>query len=146
MLSVPTGYEALMCFKGSVKWLLFYVLVLAAGQTSEYRVDPAKRIPLLTEQNWPEWSWRITAAFAAVAGVAVNVLMYRQSSADVGAPAITDAVRVAQAGFTAAGQRKNLTSSEDERKEAQEAVAEAKTQLEEAREVAALEAALSVAG
>jgi hypothetical protein len=99
MSSVPSGYEALMCFKGSVKWLLFYVLVLAAGQTSEYRVDPAKRIPLLTEQNWPEWSWRITAAFAAVAGVAVNVLMYRQSSADVGAPAITDAVRVALAGL-----------------------------------------------
>ena len=72
--------------------LLLTCLLLMVGTAScaedDYRFDPAKRIPLLTEKNWADWSWRVAAAFAVITDSAANFLFHRQSSADVGSAGV----------------------------------------------------------
>ena len=94
----PLGYEPLCIavhnmLKNLVAVLLhcwlwclcFYVSPARGADDDLYKFDPSKRIPLLTEQNWSEWSWRIAAAFAAM-GVATNVLWSAQKQADLVVP------------------------------------------------------------
>ena len=104
----PLGYELLLLLL-----CLSYLLVPVAGADDDvYRFDPAKRIPLLTEQNWSEWSWRIAAAFAAM-GVATNVLWSSQQSADVTVPqSVYDTAEITnvQADLNAARQQKRLAN------------------------------------
>ena len=48
---------------------LFCSPVTAMDEDTPYRFDPTKRIPLLTEGNWVDWSWRISAALSTICGV-----------------------------------------------------------------------------
>ena len=74
--------------------LLLTCLLLMVGTAScaedDYRFDPAKRIPLLTEKNWADWSWRVAAAFSVITGSAANFLFHRHSSADVGSAGVSE--------------------------------------------------------
>lgn len=51
--------------------------------------DPAKRIPLLTDSNYTEWSWRVAAALVAM-GVSVKILTMSHAQADLPAANAND--------------------------------------------------------
>ena len=127
---------------GVAPTLLLFLASLSGvegGPSQPYRFDPAKRIPMLTANNWSEWSWRIAAAFAAM-GVTTNVLWasYKQSDVSDVVPR-TEEVKAAEGNLAVARQKKQLATTEEETRAADEALADAKEALTTARDSAAKE-------
>ena len=60
---------------------MFMVSGALADPTSPavFRINPTKSIPILTDTNWAEWSWRISSAFIAI-GMASSCLFMSQES------------------------------------------------------------------
>lgn len=105
--------------------------------------DPAKRIPLLTDGNYTEWSWRVAAAFVAM-GVSVKILTMSHASADLSESLLInvddqDAVKEAKEAFRLARLAVSLHQQgdgdlDDKKaavKDAKEALAEARAQARE---------------
>lgn len=58
-------------------------LVSAADDASSFlKLDPTKRIPMLTETNYHDWSWRISTVFISL-GVGSGLLTMYQQSHDI---------------------------------------------------------------
>ena len=83
--SFLTGYEPnsliIMFVKVNLIFLFFDVVGAVPSLTAQYKVNPTKNIPMLTESNWHEWSWRISSAFIAI-GMASSCLFLSQSSTE----------------------------------------------------------------
>jgi len=96
----------------------------ASCAEDDYRFDPAKRIPLLTEKNWADWSWRVAAAFSVITGSAANFLFHRHSSADVGSAGVSEDVKKLKKKLTGLKMRLNLCGGDDAagKKELQEEI------------------------
>ena len=62
-------------------------LLMADAADSDMRFDPTKRIPLLTESNYPEWAWRMSTVLVTL-GVGVKLLTMNQPQQDVAAQGI----------------------------------------------------------
>lgn len=135
------GYEPNGLTAGLCTLLLVLIFAPCSGDAMDekmYRFDPAKRIPLLNESNWSEWSWRIAAAFAAM-GIATNVLWTAQDAADdairsgiIASEPTTNEYKGHKKNYhEAALQRQLATSGTEEYKKADEAVNKARKAMEE---------------
>ena len=80
------------------------------------RWDPTKRVPVLTDLNYHEWSWRICSVFITM-GVGAQILFMRQQSEDVvdsevnhrdGLYRISDGLRAARQELKLKKMQKNL--------------------------------------
>jgi hypothetical protein len=72
--------------KQFTRWFLLLSVVplccCAPARPAGLGFDPAKRIPLLTDSNYTEWSWRVAAALIAM-GVSATILTQSTPSADL---------------------------------------------------------------
>lgn len=129
---------------------LCYVLLLGvvfcappdppSAAESLMRYDPAKRIPLLTEDNWADWSWRISTAVAMITGITSSLLFHRQQSSEC--PVVVSdvenapTVKVARDRLALARLKKQLASAEDDVEEIDEEIKTANAGLSDARDAA----------
>jgi hypothetical protein len=69
------------CFK---MLILLPCFAIAVDDFTSIKFDPTKRVPMLAEGNYAEWSWRISTVFISM-GVGVGILSMYQPAQDVGA-------------------------------------------------------------
>jgi hypothetical protein len=137
---VQMGYEPFRLMPLLLLVLFAFEFVLAdpavpAASTaaSLFRFDPTKRIPVLTETNWPEWSWKIMQTFVAM-GVAAGFLTMVHTSADLRTEIpLTAELVEAEASYAQARLARQLATSEDEVKDAKIAITNTKAGVEEAK-------------
>jgi hypothetical protein len=122
--------------------VLFIMLPMALAGDGDVSVDIAKRIPVLTETNWTDWSWRVINAMKAIGTIGTVLYMTHASGTNWSSPTRQDVdnndeVKEALKEQSATREAYNMAGGDDQ-KQAKEDLSEARVKVREARETAAI--------